>query len=212
MDFKDFTKQALATESVPASLNVNPTFLALVYTLGIEVTNLADMVKKQLAYGKTLDEDKARHHLGNIAGIAALIESEVIQYANETDPSLTFSIKKHNANGESMGPYVAADFPVRQNHAFLGSFTEAGELLKAQMDAIMRNEPVDKVNIAEEYGDADWYKAVAFDEFGIDEQDSRNAILRKLALRYQGGKFDQKAALNRDLTAERSALEGKDTQ
>lgn len=63
-------------------------------------------------------------------------------------------------------------------------------------------------NVGEEYADIDWYKAIAFDELALDEGATRSAVIAKLALRFPD-KFTEEGALNRDLNAEREALDTK---
>ena len=61
--------------------------------------------------------------------------------------------------------------------------------------------------IAEETGDIDWYQAIIEDETGVSEEDTRAKVIAKLRKRYPN-KFDSDLAVNRDLGAERAAIEG----
>ena len=57
-----------------------------------------------------------------------------------------------------------------------------------------------------EFGDIDWYKAIAFDAWNVDPESPLNAVINKLKLRYPE-KFTSSAAINRDLSKERETLE-----
>ena len=95
---------------------------------------------------------------------------------------------------------------LRLLHATLGIFGEAGELAEALEEQMLTGE-LDMVNVSEELGDADWYKQIGHDETGVSEADVRAKIIAKLQKRYPE-KFTSEAAHNRDLAAERAALEG----
>jgi hypothetical protein len=101
-----------------------------------------------------------------------------------------------------------ASFNLRLAHAFIGAFTESGELIEELLQAAAEDRPIDAVNISEEYGDLDWYKSLAFDELELSEAASRSAVIAKLKVRY-GDKFSTHAALNRDLDTERETLNEK---
>lgn len=98
------------------------------------------------------------------------------------------------------------DQPIELMHAGLGLATEAGELLQAVGDHIFEGIDLDPVNIGEEIGDSLWYlaKAAKFTGTTIELEQVKN--IAKLAARYPD-KFTDAAALERDLAAERKALE-----
>lgn len=93
-------------------------------------------------------------------------------------------------------------------HGAMGVCTEGGELL----DVVKRHEfygkPVDWVNIREEMGDVLWYLALLARASGTTLNEVAAANIRKLEARYPD-KFTTEAALHRDLTAERAALESR---
>ena len=95
---------------------------------------------------------------------------------------------------------------LRLLHGAIGVFGEAGELLEA-LQKQLSGETLDLVNIAEETGDIDWYQAIIEDETGVSEEDTRAKVIAKLRKRYPN-KFDSDLAVNRDLGAERAAIEG----
>ena len=95
---------------------------------------------------------------------------------------------------------------LRLLHAAMGKVTEAAEAVDQLKKVLFYGAPLDRVNLIEEAGDLEWYNAVERDELGVTREEVLGANRRKLAKRY-GGKFDADKAANRDLTAERKALE-----
>ena len=94
-------------------------------------------------------------------------------------------------------------------HALLGKITEAMELAPILIDLISDKADVDVVNLIEELGDDRFYTALAEHAANVMEGNVVYRNVRKLCKRYKGGLFDQAAALNRDLDAEREALGGE---
>ena len=90
-------------------------------------------------------------------------------------------------------------------HAILGIYTEAGELLQA-LSRALQGEDLDLVNLTEEVGDLLWYFALLESKGGISLTEARKKNIQKLMARYPD-RFDSEAAANRDLEAERKALE-----
>ena len=66
-------------------------------------------------------------------------------------------------------------------HAIVGISTESTELLEA-LD--FSGKELDNVNICEEFGDLDWYKAIGCDEFNISWDTILNTVIAKLKARY----------------------------
>jgi NTP pyrophosphatase (non-canonical NTP hydrolase) len=93
-------------------------------------------------------------------------------------------------------------------HATLGMASEVGELADALKKHIIYGKELDEINVLEENGDLSWYQAIGLSAIkrGMSEALERN--IAKLRARY-GDKFDADKALNRDLAAERKALEGE---
>ncbi len=92
-------------------------------------------------------------------------------------------------------------------HAAIGISTEAGELLDPIKKLLFYGKPLDHVNLDEEVGDLLWYIVLYCNARGITIFDLMETNYAKLRTRY-GEKFTQDKALNRDLDAERSVLEG----
>lgn len=95
---------------------------------------------------------------------------------------------------------------IRLLHAAMGMTTEAVEFLDAMKKFIFYGKDLDLVNIAEELGDSDWYKAIAHDELGRSFEEIWAMVIKKLQMRYKGS-FNVEGAINRDLNAERNILE-----
>lgn len=94
----------------------------------------------------------------------------------------------------------------RDLHGLIGVVTEVGELLDAYKKYIFYGKPLDKVNIAEEIGDMEWYLALLLNVHNLRQQNVQGANIAKLKTRYPD-KFTEAAALNRDLTQERGVLD-----
>lgn len=90
-------------------------------------------------------------------------------------------------------------------HAILGMATEAGELLEALRNAYNGN-GFDWVNIKEELGDSDWYKAILAARGDFTFEEIMTLIIKKLRSRY-ADKFTMAEAVERNLVAERAILE-----
>lgn len=185
---QNFTELALRTESRPESLQ-NLTKQEVLELLGVMVAAAAavDTAKRAIFYGKPLDKEKIYTELAMLSvkaiGLSTLIEGGDAAIQGE---------ENHAPN-------------LRLLHATLGIFGEAGELAEALEKQMLTGE-LDMVNVSEELGDADWYKQIGHDETGVSEADVRAKIIAKLQKRYPE-KFTSEAAHNRDLAAERTALE-----
>jgi hypothetical protein len=67
------------------------------------------------------------------------------------------------------------------------------------------------INIAEEFGDIDWYKAIGVDELNINWVTILDTVISKLKTRYPDA-FTSEDAINRDLDKERKVLDKMETQ
>jgi len=84
-------------------------------------------------------------------------------------------------------------------HASLGIGGEAGEILDHVKKAAFNNKPFDAAHVIAEVGDLMWYLNL------LDHVLSVN--IAKLEARYPDLKFDVERSLNRDLAAEKAAME-----
>lgn len=128
-------------------------------------TELLDLVKKNLYYGRALDSTKVCTLLDQTEALAAAARV-----------SMTKPGAPQPLNADS-----------RITHAIVGFGTEGGELCKALADHL-EGADLDIVNLGEEFFDADWYKAIFLDATGISEEmarypdkfDARRALHRDL--------------------------------
>lgn len=188
MESKEFIKQALKTEYVPDVLPITEDTLANALIMAIACTKMMDQLKKLIIYGKGIDILEFAENQKELINFAKEFAREICR----SDAAMSVPITNDNVN-------------IRLLHAAIGIFTESGEMLDALLSQLA-GEGLDKVNLAEEAGDVDWYKAIAIDELGIPEGQIRQILINKLAKRYPE-KFTSEAALNRDLDAERKTLE-----
>jgi hypothetical protein len=188
MTFKQFQQDALRTESVVEKATVNPALFGEIINLSLISSELMDVMKKQIYYGKEIDRNLVATRLRE-----AQETMGVLLYGNAaSDPDLTIDLP------ESVN--------LRIMHGIIGKFTEAGELLGALAKTLDGSEPLDLVNVGEELGDDKWYDAILADAAGFDMNVIQNTVIAKLKKRYPE-KFTQDAAENRDLAAEREVLE-----
>lgn len=105
-------------------------------------------------------------------------------------------------------PGKSQEDAIRIFHGIIGAITEAGELAFALAEAIDKGTPLDLVNVAEEFGDNQWYIAAGLRAMGRTFDDIHRQNIDKLRLRFPD-KFTEHDANNRDLDAERKLLERK---
>ena len=192
MNFEEFKTDALRTESKPETLNFSREGLHLLLDAGTKMANIMDTAKKTMFYGKPLNKQYLNQELENL-----FVLLDKLHRMNDAD-----SI---GVPGQCLAKHWEPN--LRIAHGAIGMFTEAGELLEA-VKSEMETGNIDMVNLAEETGDSDWYKAIIHDETGISEELSRGKVIAKLKARY-GEKFSSERALTRDLATERKVLEGE---
>lgn len=192
MNFEEFKTDALRTESKPEKLNFSREGLYLLLDAGTKMANIMDTAKKTMFYGKPLNKQYLNQELENL-----FVLLDKLHRMNDAD-----SI---GVPGQCLAKHWEPN--LRIAHGAIGMFTEAGELLEA-VKSEMETGNIDMVNLAEETGDSDWYKAIIHDETGISEELSRGKVIAKLKARY-GEKFSSERALTRDLATERKVLEGE---
>jgi NTP pyrophosphatase (non-canonical NTP hydrolase) len=94
-------------------------------------------------------------------------------------------------------------------HGAIGLCTETGELQDQIKKHLMYKREFDRVNVIEECGDLLWYLALILDAVGGTIEDAMIRNVGKLRKRYPE-KFTIERAVERDLDAERAALESRD--
>lgn len=95
-------------------------------------------------------------------------------------------------------------------HAVLGISGEAGELLDAVKKHAVYNKELDRENVIEELGDLEFYMEQLRQRLGITRQETLDANIAKLAKRYAGLNYSDKAAQDRaDKAPERKFFKGE---
>jgi NTP pyrophosphatase (non-canonical NTP hydrolase) len=184
MKSQDFIKAAIRTESRLDKARFNKKDLLLVFGMSMVTTAIVDAIKKNVFYGKPVDRSKIKRLMGQVDR----------ECGNHDLTEL----------GEGAPDDLAVD--PRVFHAILGAHTETGELIEALYKSLRDDEPLDAVNLDEEWGDLDWYKAIYLDATGSSEETIRETVIAKLKRRYPD-KFTSEKAINRDLDGERALLE-----
>jgi NTP pyrophosphatase (non-canonical NTP hydrolase) len=91
-------------------------------------------------------------------------------------------------------------------HAVVGLTTETGELVDAVKKQVFYGKELDRINVIEEVGDCLFYIAILCRELDFTFEEAMEKNIAKLKARYKG-KFTEKAALDRDVEAERAIME-----
>lgn len=199
MTFEQFVPLALRTESkLDGGVRMDEQTLIALLELGIAAGEVLDVVKKSVFYNKPVKFD------GNI--IASI--EQVMKASDQAAYTLDNAYSDKPSEALTSGTDTPRLVNARILHAVLGKYTESAELLQAVLKSIRNRTEMDMVNIMEELGDDQWYDAVLVDETGIDLNVARARVINKLAVRYPES-FDDIKASERDLDAERKALEGQ---
>ncbi|MDY7537547.1 hypothetical protein RGU72_04680 [Undibacterium sp. 5I1] len=204
MNSKDYIKNATATESVPASIEIDQVMLHASLTLMIKAAELGDLIKRKIYYGKAFDQAKLKENLSYVTSVANFI-SEGQEAGVDFNTPKTQEEARQGLPAELRGISLNNINP-RLLHAAIGCFTESGELL----DSVIKQYEtgvIDLVNFKEEVGDLQWYQAIGCSEIGADLDELRDVNIAKLKARYPN-KFSNEAALNRDTSVEREILNG----
>ena len=197
MDRKEFQELAVRTESLVEDPKLTPdNYQILLDTFRAynNVVEVLDLFKKHIFYGKELD-------LRAVRGYASDAREWMFDVGMTTAEAL---VKEDQGEVITASKSVAED--PRVFHAILGTITEHGELGIALLEQLEGKE-LDLVNVCEELGDSDWYKALFFEATGIDWETVQAMIIKKLEVRYADKIFDAEESLDRNLEEERELLE-----
>lgn len=82
-------------------------------------------------------------------------------------------------------------------HAAIGVAGEAGELLDAVKKHVIYNKPLDRENVIEELGDLEFYMEQLRQNVGITREETLEANISKLEIRYNGLRYSDQAAQER---------------
>lgn len=157
----------------------------------VAVGGLADLLKKQIFYRRETTFEMFALCIEDIKGAIEILEESINVSVNQTD---------------------ALPFNAKLLHGTIGAVSEEAEMLSAMLDAATGVRQIDEVNLIEEAGDALWYQAEKL--VGVEQLTGTPAVdvcavnIAKLAARY-GDVFSDRAALNRDVAAERKVMEGE---
>lgn len=115
--------------------------------------------------------------------------------------------------GEEQLPIDEVSINVKEHdqriiHAALGVATEGVELIEAVHARLYKDKSFDAVNLQEEFGDVEWYRAFGLATLGQSHEDNLVQNDNKLEKRF-GSTFTEEAANTRNLDAERVVLERK---
>lgn len=83
-------------------------------------------------------------------------------------------------------------------HMAVGISGEAGELLDAIKKQVIYRKPLDRVNVVEELGDLEFYMEGLRQRLGITREETLEANIAKLGVRYQHGYSDEQAQQRAD--------------
>lgn len=186
MDLKKYVSDATRTESRIDEVVANQVLVESLFTILISAGQMLDQVKKNTFYGKPFNKEKFD------------AEFEKLDRAAEKLAPITGLKHVLDADKQTLA------YNPRLFHSVVGVATETAELLEA-----LNNPSLDKVNLLEEFGDINWYEAIAVDELNGDFQALLERNIAKLRARFPH-KFTSENAINRDLETERAILEGKD--
>lgn len=130
--------------------------------------------------------------------------TEYVEAALRTEHTPSFVILGPRPHGD---PTVEDRVMSRLIHGVLGKMSELGELADAIKKRLIYGKPLDEINLVEEIGDDSWYTALILDALAVGWEAAWQKNIAKLRTRFPD-KFTEERALNRDLDAERAALEG----
>lgn len=128
-----------------------------------------------------------------------MTNNEYIQNCIKTEAPITDAMKERFSNERN----------IRLIHSAMGLQTESAEMTDALKKHLFYGKELDIVNIKEEIQDCLWYISLAMDELDMTYEEAMETNIKKLSARYPD-KFTEYHAENRDLTKERTILEGKD--
>jgi hypothetical protein len=158
--------------------------LHFAFKAALQLGSAFDDLKRSIYYGQAKDPSVIMGKLGDVQGVEVAAK----------DLELVLTPEQY-----------------RMLHAAFGLVTEAVEFLETVAKNITDGVPIDPVNIMEECSDLDWYMAIPMNLYGFTIEQTLQANIAKLKVRYPN-KFSLEAAVNRDLEAERSVLEQHSTK
>lgn len=204
MDSPTYIANAIRTESVPESVEVDQLFLSSLFGMVTSLNVIVDQAKRKIFYGAKIDENKMLQATHTLEGFAGFVKNAVAGNIDIGTP-MTDEEMAEGKLPEYLAKMDLKNINIRLLHAAMGCFTESSELMEA-VEKQYRDGELDLTNFGEEIGDIEWYQAIGFDATGVTEASCREKNIAKLRARYPE-KFDADQAVNRDLDAERNVLE-----
>ena len=200
MELNDYTTAALRTESTIDNVDTNLNRLKCVLEILIGAGNMLDDIKKNVFYGREIDNKKFMDQLNMIT-----VGYEDLDVWTKNPNTIMSNLVPVDQNAIIDNQL---EIDPRVFHGIIGMATESTELLEALYKQLITGE-LDVVNTAEECGDSNWYQAILLDALGQDWTDMLVRNIKKLEKRYAKTEFDASEAQqeNRDLAAERKILE-----
>jgi hypothetical protein len=186
MSLDNYIADAVRTESQLDTISTNKEVLLAVLRLSIASGNLLDMVKKEIFYGKPIDQTRWWNYLCDAETQMHEIEDGSFEVPVQDCPEIGCN--------------------TRLLHSAIGISTEGAELLEAMVSHLTDGTPIDEVNFREEIFDTMWYGLIAHDAMRSSIDKTLIAGFNKLRARYPD-KFTSEDAINRDLDVERAILE-----
>lgn len=187
MNFNKFIDEVKRTESVINSANIDMYAFQNILDVYIAAGTVLDYIKKGIFYNNYEKYD------ANYAELTERMNDSLLCFIESNHPD-----NENRKNNAEIKNY-------RLIHALLGSVTEAVEIAE-HLRRYLQDGTVDRVGIGEEYSDLDYYKALAYDELKLDEEQMRINVINKLRVKFPEG-FDEDLAANRNLDGERKELE-----
>lgn len=194
MELKEFQGLALRTESRIQGINLDKNNLTALLQVVVAITEILDGVKKATFYNKTTKLEG--NYVEWLHTIKNLVDGLLVM---TEDNGPVGAVMAQEATMTNIDPRVF--------HGIIGIITESGELASALLKSVEDgNHEMDAVNLQEEMSDIAWYEAILHDTLGLDWGQGLHNVINKLRIRYPE-KYSDHAAENRNLDAERSALE-----
>ena len=138
MELKEYLEGALNTESKIDKAHVNDLFtFKAVLSAFIATSDLLDLYKKNIYYGKPIDETKW-HDAKNRA----------LQAMTDLRRGIYLPLTRASEDVVHVDPRIL--------HSVIGLATESGELAQAVLKHLDHEEKLDLVNLQEEFGDLAW--------------------------------------------------------
>lgn len=188
-NFKDFTDLAIRTEAIKDTVQVDAVLFKNLQEIIVNTGDILDLIKKNAFYGKTIDYARVDSRLSGVM---------------DSMENIALSVPADNSN------YKTITLDTREFHGALGFLTEAIELFEL---VDLDSPTLDLVDMCDELGDSDWYKAILLDAKTVSLEDQVWVpVILKLQERFPDA-FESALAITRDKNAEKaitkSAVEGK---